>query len=118
MLKAASKKQYIVFPAPIAFLNNELKAELGMKTKKEEDEEEVQFFSAEVPIDAADRDSKTYTVKIQKYELGAPDDFLKWWTTLNEQIKNNGFTGNYEMDMNLALAMLAEHSLDDFVKER
>jgi hypothetical protein len=26
-----------MFPAPIAFLNNELKAELGMKAKKEEE---------------------------------------------------------------------------------
>jgi hypothetical protein len=27
-----------MFPAPIAFLNDKLKAELGMKTKKEEEE--------------------------------------------------------------------------------
>jgi hypothetical protein len=31
-----------MFPAPIAFLNDELKAELGTKTKKDEDEDEVQ----------------------------------------------------------------------------
>jgi hypothetical protein len=35
ILKAARKQQYIMFPAPIAFLNDELKAELGMKSKKE-----------------------------------------------------------------------------------
>jgi hypothetical protein len=40
-----------------------------------------------------------------------------WRITLNEQIKNNGFTGNYEMVMNLAQAMLAGRSLDAFVKE-
>jgi hypothetical protein len=34
ILKAAWKQQYIMFPAPIAFLNNELKAELGTKSKK------------------------------------------------------------------------------------
>jgi hypothetical protein len=34
ILKAARKQQYIMFPAPIAFLNDELKAELGMKSKK------------------------------------------------------------------------------------
>jgi hypothetical protein len=38
ILKAAKKQQYIMFPAPIAFINDELKAELGMKTKKEEEE--------------------------------------------------------------------------------
>jgi hypothetical protein len=38
ILKAARKQQYIMFPAPIVFLNDELKAELGMKTKKEEEE--------------------------------------------------------------------------------
>jgi hypothetical protein len=53
-----------MFPAPIAFLNDELKEELGMKTKKEEEEDEVQFCSLKVPIDAADKDYKTYTVNI------------------------------------------------------
>jgi hypothetical protein len=37
---------------------------------------------------------------------------------LNEQIKNNGFAGNYEMVMNLAQAMLTGRILDAFVKER
>jgi hypothetical protein len=34
ILKAARKQQYIMFPGPIAFVNDELKAELGMKSKK------------------------------------------------------------------------------------
>jgi hypothetical protein len=37
ILKAGRKQQHIMFPAPIAFLNNELKAKVGMKTKKEEE---------------------------------------------------------------------------------
>jgi hypothetical protein len=41
ILKAARKQQYSVSPTPIAFLNDELKAELGMKTNTEEDEDEV-----------------------------------------------------------------------------
>jgi hypothetical protein len=36
ILKAARKQQYVMCPAPIAFLNDELKAEIGMKPKKEE----------------------------------------------------------------------------------
>jgi hypothetical protein len=43
ILKAARKQQYIMFPAPIAFINNELKAELGMKSKKEEEEDDAKF---------------------------------------------------------------------------
>jgi hypothetical protein len=35
ILKAARKQQYIMLPAPISFLNYELKAELGTKTKKQ-----------------------------------------------------------------------------------
>jgi hypothetical protein len=50
--------------------------------------------------------------------MGSPEDFIKWRMTLNGQIKNNGFIGNYEMVTNLAQAMLAGRSLDDFVKER
>jgi hypothetical protein len=45
ILKAAKKQQYITFPATIAFLNDELKAELGMKTKKEEEETDDVKFS-------------------------------------------------------------------------
>jgi hypothetical protein len=36
IMKAARKQQYIMFPDPISFLNDKLKTELGMKTKKKE----------------------------------------------------------------------------------
>jgi hypothetical protein len=44
-------------PAPIAFLNEELKAELGMKSKKDEEEDDVKFCSLKVPIDHEDMKS-------------------------------------------------------------
>jgi hypothetical protein len=34
--------------------------------------------------------------------------------TLNEQLKNHGYNGSYEMVMNLAQAMLAGHGLQYF----
>jgi ABC-type sugar transport system ATPase subunit len=34
IMKAARKQKYIMFPVPISFLDDELKAELGMKAKK------------------------------------------------------------------------------------
>jgi hypothetical protein len=37
ILKEARKQQYIMFPAPISFINDKLKAELGMKSKEEEE---------------------------------------------------------------------------------
>jgi hypothetical protein len=37
IMKAARKQQYVMFPAPISFLDDELKAELGMKAKKEKE---------------------------------------------------------------------------------
>jgi hypothetical protein len=77
ILKAARKQQYIMFPAPIAFLNDELKAELRMKSKKEEEEDDAKCFSFKVPMDNEDKDSKTYVVKIKKYDTGTPEDFLR-----------------------------------------
>jgi hypothetical protein len=38
-MKAARKQQYIMCPAPISFLNDELKAELEMKSKKEKEDD-------------------------------------------------------------------------------
>jgi hypothetical protein len=111
ILKAARKQQYIVFPAPISFLNDELKAELGMKSKKEEEDADDAFFSLKVPIDHEDKDSKTYMVKVKKYDSGTPEEFLKWCLTLNEQVKNNGYDANHENAMNLAQAMLVGCSL-------
>jgi hypothetical protein len=70
ILKAARKQQYFMFPAPIAFLNKELKAELGMKSKKEEKEDDAKFCSLKVPIDHEDKESKTYVVKVKKYDSG------------------------------------------------
>jgi ATP sulfurylase len=38
IMKAERKQQYIMFPVPISFLYDELKAELGMKAKKEKED--------------------------------------------------------------------------------
>jgi hypothetical protein len=101
-----------MFPAPIALVNDELKSELGMKTKKEEEEsDDAKFCSLKVPIDHKDKDSKTYVVKVKKYDSGMPEEFLKWRLILNDQTKNNGYTGKYDMIMNLAQAMLAGRRL-------
>jgi hypothetical protein len=39
IIKAARKQRYIMFPDPISFLDDKLKAELGMKAKKEKEDE-------------------------------------------------------------------------------
>jgi hypothetical protein len=119
ILKAESKQQYIMFPDPISFLNDELKAELGMKTKKEEEEtDDAKFCSLKVPINHEDKESKTYVVKIKTYDSGTPEEFLKWRLILNEQVKNNGYTGNYNMIMNFAQAMFAGRSLEAVLNEK
>jgi hypothetical protein len=121
ILKAARKQQYILFPAPISFLNDELKTELGMKARKEEEEAEAddaKFCSLKVPIDHEDKESKTYMVKVKKYESGTPEEFLNWRLTLNEQVKNNGYDANYDNVMNLAQAMLVGRSLETFLNEK
>jgi hypothetical protein len=78
-MKAARKQQYIMFPAPISFLDDELKAELGMMKKEKEKEEETSdnCCSLKVPIDHTDKKSKTYTVKVKRYDSGPPEEFLK-----------------------------------------
>jgi hypothetical protein len=119
ILKAARKQQYIVFPAPISFLNKELKAELGMNSKKEEEEEDdAKFCSLKVSMDHEDKESKTYVVKVNKYDTGTLEEFLRWCLVLNEKMKNRGYNGNYDMVMNLAQAMLAGRSLEAFLYER
>jgi hypothetical protein len=108
IMKATRKQQYIMFPAPISFLHDEFKAELGMKQKKEKEEETSENYrSLKVPIDHADKESKTYTVKVKRYDSGPPEEFLKWCINLAEQVKNNGYGENAENSMNLAQAMLA-----------
>jgi hypothetical protein len=102
-----------MFPAPISYLNGELKAELGMKTKKYDEEDDTHICSLKVPIDPAEKDSNTYIVKIHTSE-----DFIKLRMTLMEQIKANGSGGKYYMVMNLAQAMLNGRGLDAFVNER
>jgi hypothetical protein len=118
ILKAARKQQYIMFPAPIAFLNNELKAELGMKSKKEEEEDDAKFCSLKVPMDHEDKELKTYVVKVKKYDSGTSDEFLRWRLVLNEKMKNHGYSANYDMVMKLAQSMLAGRSLEAFLNER
>jgi hypothetical protein len=69
-------------------------------------------------MDHEDKDSNTYVVKINKYDTGTPEEFLRWRLTLNEQIKNHLYSGNYGMVMNLAQAMLAGRGLEAFLNER
>jgi hypothetical protein len=116
ILKAARKQKYSMFLAPISFLNNELKAELGMKSKKEEEEDDAFFCSLKIPMDHKDKDSKTYVVKVKKYDTGNPEEFLRWILVLNEQMKNHGYSGNYKV-MNLAQAMLVGRNLEAFLNE-
>jgi hypothetical protein len=102
ILKAARKKQSIVFPSPIAFINDKLKTEIGMKPKKEDEEDDAKFCSLKVPMDHEDKESKTYVVKVKKYDTGTPEEFLIWRLVLNEQMKNCGYSANYDMVVNLA----------------
>jgi hypothetical protein len=119
IMKAASKQQYIMFPAPIPFLDDELKAELGMKSKKEKEEDaDDEFCSLKVPIDHEDKESKTYTVKVKRYDSGSPEEFPKWRRIVSEQVKNNGYGENPDNIMNLAQAMLAGRSFEAFLNEK
>jgi hypothetical protein len=45
-----------MFPAPFALLNDDLKAELGMKSKKEEEEDDAKFCSFKVAMDHEDKE--------------------------------------------------------------
>jgi hypothetical protein len=118
ILRATRKQQYIMFPAPISFLNDELKSELGMKSKKEEEEDDAKFCSLKVPMDHEDKESKTYVVKVKTYDSGTPEEFLRWRLILNEQMKNHGYNANYDMVMNLSQVILAGRSLEAFLNER
>jgi hypothetical protein len=68
-------------------------------------------------MDHEDKDSKTYVVKIKKYDTGTPEEFLRWGLTLNEQMKNHGYSRNYEIVMNLAHTMLAGRGLEALLSE-
>jgi hypothetical protein len=120
IMKAAQKQQYIMCPVPISFLDDEFKAELGMKKKEKEKEEETsdKYFSLKVPIDHTYNESTTYTVKVKRYDSGPPEEFLKWRLILAEQIKNNGYGDNADNSKNLAQAMLAGRSLEAFLNEK
>jgi hypothetical protein len=103
IMKAAWKQQYIMFPAPISFLDDELKAEPIMKSKKEKEEETSDnYCSLKAPIDHSDKESKTYTLKVKRDDSGPPEEFLKWRLILAEKVKNTGYGENAENSMNLA----------------
>jgi hypothetical protein len=67
-------------------------------------------------MDHEDKESKTYVVKVKNYDSGTPEEFLRWRLVLNEQMKNHGYSENYDMFMNLAQTMLAGCSLEAFLK--
>jgi hypothetical protein len=58
------------------------------------------------------------TIKVKKYDTRTPEEFLRWHLVLNKQMKNHGYSGNYDMVMNLNQALLAGRSLEAFLNER
>jgi hypothetical protein len=89
-----------------------------MKAKnKKEEETSDNYYLLKVPIDHTDKESKTYTVKVKRYDSGPPEEFLKWRLILAEQVKNNCYGDNADNSMNLAQAMLAGRSLEAFLNE-
>jgi hypothetical protein len=90
-----------------------------MKAKKEKEEETSDnYCSLKVPIDHTENESKTYTVKVKRYDSGPPEGFMKWSLILAKQAKNNGYGDNADNSMNLAQAMLAGRSLEAFLNEK
>jgi hypothetical protein len=90
-----------------------------MKAKKgKQDETSYAFCSLKVPIDHEDKESKTYTMKVKRYDSESPEEFLKWRLILAEQVKNNVYTDNPDNIMNLAQAMLAGRSLEAFLNDK
>jgi hypothetical protein len=49
-----------------------------MKSKKEKEDADDEFCSLKVPVDNEDKESKTYMMKVKKYDSGTPEEFLKW----------------------------------------
>jgi hypothetical protein len=69
-------------------------------------------------MDQEDKESKTYVVKVKKYDSGTPEEFLKWRLILNKQMKNHGYNASYDMVMSLAQAMFVGRSFEAFLNER
>jgi hypothetical protein len=69
-------------------------------------------------MDHEDKESKTYVVKVKKYDSGTPEEFLRWRLILNEQMKNHRYNANYDMVMSLAQSKLAGRSVEAFLNER
>jgi hypothetical protein len=90
-----------------------------MKVKKEKEEETSDnYCSLKVPIDHTEKESKTYTVKVKRYDSGPPEEFLKWRLIVVEQVNNHGYGDNADNSMNLAQAMLAGRSVEAFLNEK
>jgi hypothetical protein len=83
-----------------------------------EEDADYEFCSLKIPIDYTDKESKTYVVNIKTYDSVTPDEFLKWCLILNEQMKNNGYTGNYDSITSLEKSMLAGRILEAFLNEK
>jgi hypothetical protein len=69
-------------------------------------------------MDHEDKDSKAYVVKINTYDTGTPEELLRWRLILKEQMKNQGYIGNYDMVMIFFQEMLVGRGLEDFFSER
>jgi hypothetical protein len=88
-----------------------------MKSKKEEEEDDAKFCSLKVPMDHEDKDSKTYVVKVKKYDSGMPEEFLRWSLILNEQMKKTCIQRKLWHGREFSPSNVGGRSLEAFLNE-
>ena len=116
--KAARKQQYTLFPAPIPFLNQELKDELGMSYKEVEEPAKSRYAELKVPTDYKDAKTVYWNAKTLKYNKGTAEEFLKWRATLLSFTKNYGYDQFPGKIMTLSQSMLEGRAQDTFMKQK
>jgi hypothetical protein len=87
-----------------------LKAEIGLKAKKEKEEETSDNYGQGVK-----------NLHHEGEEIGittSPEEFLKWRLILAEQVKKNGYGDNADSSMNLAQTMLEGRRLEAFLTDK
>ena len=116
--KATRKQQYTLFPAPIPFLNQELKDELGMIYKEVEEPAKSRYAMLKVPTDHKDDKTVYWNAKMLKYNKGTAEEFLQWCATLLYFTKSYGYDQAPGKIMTLAQAMLEGRAQDTFMKQK
>ena len=113
-IREGLREQERIWPPPVSFIAKSKRTKPKAKSK-DEDSDNEHYRSFEVQLDPDDEDTETYKMKVQVFEDGTAEDWIRWRKKTNdvfEKLQANGVaTKQHQIYSSLLIGKAKENYL-------